>query len=113
MFGATYTANLVAFLTVDQWAFPIQNIEDLANQEKIMYGTVPHSQLANMLEKGSLPVYEKLWNFMQRKDTLVNNVQVAIERVRSDNNFAFIWDSSRLDYAVNIPPCNTLVTVGR
>ncbi|KFM81341.1 Glutamate receptor 1, partial [Stegodyphus mimosarum] len=35
---SSYTANLAAFLTVEKLVSPIENVEDLANQEKIKYG---------------------------------------------------------------------------
>lgn len=37
---SSYTANLAAFLTVERMTVPIQNVEDLASQSKISYGTV-------------------------------------------------------------------------
>ena len=36
---SSYTANLAAFLTVDKMVTPIKSAEDLANQEKVKYGT--------------------------------------------------------------------------
>ena len=42
---ATYTANLAAFLTVTRMETPIESLEDLANQQKIRYGTVAESSL--------------------------------------------------------------------
>ena len=49
IFGATYTANLAAFLTINKYDHPIKTVEDLANQNKIKFGTAP-GQLARMLE---------------------------------------------------------------
>ena len=37
---SSYTANLAAFLTVERVVLPIQNVEDLANQDLIQYGTL-------------------------------------------------------------------------
>lgn len=37
---SSYTANLAAFLTVDKMDTPIKNVEDLAKQTKIKYGTM-------------------------------------------------------------------------
>ena len=36
---SSYTANLAAFLTVDKMVTPIKSAEELANQEKVKYGT--------------------------------------------------------------------------
>lgn len=35
---SSYTANLAAFLTVSRMASPIESAEDLAKQNKILYG---------------------------------------------------------------------------
>lgn len=35
---SSYTANLAAFLTVEKVVYPIENAEQLANQDKIKYG---------------------------------------------------------------------------
>lgn|SRR6218665_220684 len=37
---SSYTANLAAFLTVERMLTPIQNVDDLAKQSEIMYGTL-------------------------------------------------------------------------
>ena len=37
---ATYTGNLVAFLTVVKEPLPIHSLEDLANQDQYKYGTL-------------------------------------------------------------------------
>lgn len=35
---SSYTANLAAFLTIEKTVYPINNVEELANQDKIKYG---------------------------------------------------------------------------
>ncbi|XP_048580684.1 glutamate receptor 1 isoform X2 [Nematostella vectensis] len=112
IFGATYTANLAAFLTVNKYEHPIKSIEDLADQQGIAYGTAP-GQLAEMLKTASLPVYEKLWRYIETHGTLEDNATYAIDKVRSRDDYAFIWDSAVLDYEVQSEPCNTLTIVGR
>ena len=37
---SSYTANLAAFLTVERFENPIQDVEDLASQDTVMYGVV-------------------------------------------------------------------------
>lgn len=56
IFGATYTANLAAFLTINKYENPITNIEDLANQNKVKFGTA-RGQLATMLKYEQLAIY--------------------------------------------------------
>lgn len=108
IFGATYTANLAAFLTINKYETPIKTIEDLANQDRIKYGIAP-GQLAEMLKSASLPVYEKLWKYK----TMEPNSSFAIEKVRRTENYAFIWDSAVLEYETQREPCNTLKLIER
>ena len=37
---SSYTANLAAFLTIERMESPIESAEDLAKQNRIMYGAV-------------------------------------------------------------------------
>lgn len=37
---SSYTANLAAFLTVERMMTPIEDVEDLAEQNEIVYGTL-------------------------------------------------------------------------
>lgn len=112
IFGATYTANLAAFLTINKHDTPIKTVEDLANQDKIKFGTAP-GQLADMLKDASLPVYKKLWKYIESHKTLERNATAAIEKVRKTENYAFIWDSAVLEYEVQREPCNTLKLIER
>ena len=61
----------------------------------------------------SLPVYEKLWKFIEKHGTLEPNATYAIEKVRKTENYAFIWDSAVLEYEVQREPCNTLTLIER
>lgn len=108
IFGATYTANLAAFLTINKYDSPIKSIEDLAYQDKIKYGTAD-GQLSNMLKTTSLPVYEKLWKHM----VMEPNSSFGIDKVRKTENYAFIWDSAVLEYETQREPCNTLKLLER
>ncbi|XP_067054539.1 glutamate receptor 2-like isoform X1 [Acropora muricata] len=108
IFGATYTANLAAFLTINKYDSPIKSIEDLAYQDKIKYGTAD-GQLSNMLKTTSLPIYEKLWKHM----IMEPNSSFGIDKVRKTENYAFIWDSAVLEYETQREPCNTLKLVER
>nr|XP_006825247.1 PREDICTED: glutamate receptor ionotropic, delta-2-like [Saccoglossus kowalevskii] len=62
---ATYTANLAAFLTVTRMVNPIQSLEDLAYQTKVIYGTIEDSSLQTFFKKRStVGIYERMWNYM-------------------------------------------------
>ncbi|RMX40220.1 hypothetical protein pdam_00016542 [Pocillopora damicornis] len=63
--------------------------------------------------EAKLPVYEKLWDFIERHGTLEKNHTAGIEKVRNTENYAFIWDSAVLEYDVQQEPCNTLTLIER
>lgn len=66
-----------------------------------------------LLRSASLPVYEKLWEFIDTHGTLEPNATYAIDKVRKTENYAFIWDSAVLEYEVQREPCNTLNLIER
>ena len=59
-----------------------------------------------------VPTYAKMWQFMQRHDTLVENVTEGIRRVKQEG-YAYIGDSEVLEYYTKQKPCNRLTTIGR
>ncbi|CAD6185962.1 unnamed protein product [Caenorhabditis auriculariae] len=80
---SSYTANLAAFLTLERMTPPIENVDDLANQNKILYGVVQGGSTAAFFEDSIVPLYKKMWNFMvtthqrqlekQSRDTVASN----------------------------------------
>lgn len=110
--GASYTANLASFLVTDVFETPINSLEDLAAQTKIKYGCAKDSHTMAFFQMSRVPTYAKMWAFMKRHDTLVENVTEGIRRVRK-GGYAFISESAVLDYYTEQRPCNTLTTIGR
>lgn len=110
--GASYTANLASFLVTDVFETPINSLEDLAAQTKIKYGCAKDSHTMAFFQMSRVPTYAKMWAFMKRHDTLVENVTEGIRRARK-GGYAFISESAVLDYYTEQRPCNTLTTIGR
>lgn len=110
--GASYTANLASFLVTDVFETPINSLEDLAAQTKIKYGCAKDSHTMAFFQMSRVPTYAKMWAFMKRHDTFVENVTEGIKRARK-GGYAFISESAVLDYYTEQRPCNTLTTIGR
>lgn len=110
--SASYTANLASFLVTDVFETPINSLEDLAAQTKIKYGCAKDSHTMAFFQMSRVPTYAKMWAFMKRHDTLVENVTEGIRRARK-GGYAFISESAVLDYYTEQRPCNTLTTIGR
>ena len=109
---ATYTANLAAFLTVTRMENPINSLEDLAGQNKIVYGTIENSSLHRYFEKRkNQGIYERMWDFMNNVDRpWVPTDKAGYKRV-TDEDYAFFWDAPILDY-IKQTECD-LMTVGK
>ncbi|XP_077995962.1 glutamate receptor ionotropic, kainate 2-like [Glandiceps talaboti] len=110
---ATYTANLAAFLTVTRMANPIQSLEDLAYQQKVVYGTIEGSSLQKFFEKRAhVGIYERMWNFMTHVNPSpwVETDNQGYQRVK-DEDYAFLWDAPILEY-LKQTECE-LMTVGK
>lgn len=56
--------------------------------------------------------HAKMWAFMQRHNTFVENVTEGVKKAR-DGGYAFISDSQVLEYYAKQKPCNELTTIGR
>ena len=110
--GASYTANLASFLVTDVFETPINSLEDLAAQSTIKYGCVKNSHTMEFFQMSRVPTYAKMWEFMMHHDTLVENVTEGVRRARQ-GGYAFISDSTGLEYHAKQKPCNSLTTIGK
>ncbi|CAD5116783.1 DgyrCDS5632 [Dimorphilus gyrociliatus] len=109
---STYTANLAAFLTASRTKTNINSIEDLAAQSDIKYGTVVYSAPYQFLMDSQISLYKDMANTMTTKKTLVSSTAEGFDKARKEN-FAFIWDSAVLEYAVEQEPCHTLRSIDK
>lgn len=98
---SSYTANLAAFLTVERMITPIENAEDLAGQTEITYGTLESGSTMTFFRDSMVETYKKMWRFMENKSPPVftTTYEEGIRRVL-DGNYAFLMESTMLDYIV-------------
>lgn len=107
---SSYTANLAAFLTVERITTPIENVEDLATQSKIKYGSLKDGSTMSFFRDSKLPIYQKMWDFMtQNPENFVPSYEEGKERVMT-GDYAFLMESTMIDYMVQ-RDCN-LVQIG-
>ena len=63
--------------------FPgIKNIEDLAAQKEVKYGTVRNSALTEFFKKQVTETYVTMYTFMEQYDTYVANTSVGLQMVQ-------------------------------
>ncbi|GFG33916.1 hypothetical protein Cfor_07160, partial [Coptotermes formosanus] len=98
---SSYTANLAAFLTVERMITPIENAADLAEQTEIGYGTLEGGSTMTFFRDSKIGIYQKMWRFMESKrpPVFVSTYEEGVKRVL-DGNYAFLMESTMLDYAV-------------
>ncbi|XP_032308640.1 glutamate receptor ionotropic, kainate 2 isoform X2 [Drosophila ananassae] len=98
---SSYTANLAAFLTVERMISPIESAADLAEQTDISYGTLEGGSTMTFFRDSKIGIYQKMWRYMENRKSsvFVKTYEDGIKRVM-DGNYAFLMESTMLDYAV-------------
>lgn len=98
---SSYTANLAAFLTVEKVDLTITNVEDLANQTKVMYGTFKGGSTMNFFKDSKIQTYQRMWHQMKKNPTksFVSSNQEGIERVLKED-YAYLMESPLIDYEI-------------
>ncbi|XP_063879172.1 glutamate receptor ionotropic, kainate 2-like isoform X3 [Scylla paramamosain] len=98
---SSYTANLAAFLTVERMITPIEGAEDLAAQKEIAYGSLAGGTTTTFFRDSKIETYQKMWRFMENKkpSVFVQSYDEGVRRVL-EGNYAFLMESSMLDYYV-------------
>ncbi|KAL3075711.1 hypothetical protein niasHS_012541 [Heterodera schachtii] len=95
-----YTANLAAVLTVSRPHIPIRNIDDLANQTDISYGTINGGSTMQFFQESKIEAHAKMWARMRRMgDVFVRNNREGVEKVLRER-YAYLMESSSLEYEV-------------
>ncbi|XP_035215998.1 glutamate receptor ionotropic, kainate 2-like isoform X2 [Stegodyphus dumicola] len=96
---SSYTANLAAFLTVEKLVSPIENVEDLANQEKIKYGCLHGGSTSGFFKKSNITTYQKMHKFMEKhaKEVFVTSNTEGIEKVKK-GNYAYLMEATSIEY---------------
>ncbi|VDN54991.1 unnamed protein product [Dracunculus medinensis] len=122
---SSYTANLAAFLTLEKMTPPIESVDDLAAQKKILYGIVKGGSTEAFFKDSAVPIYKKMWNFMHNTylqqllqqqnsinntDTImVNTYAEGIDKVRrSKGRYAFLLEETANEYENTRKPCDTM-----
>ncbi|KAK7479655.1 hypothetical protein BaRGS_00029121 [Batillaria attramentaria] len=99
---SSYTANLAAFLTVERMVSPIEDVEDLAKQTDIAYGTRKSGSTYSFFRDSKIDTYQRLYAFMkEHPEAMMDSYDEGIKRVLSGNGkYAFFMESTMIDYQV-------------
>ncbi|BFZ15989.1 hypothetical protein BsWGS_19028 [Bradybaena similaris] len=88
---STYTANMAAFLTKQNFAETVDSFEALRADESIGVSTVKNTATMDFLKKGKTTVYEALYKRAEKSNGLVVNATMGI-RLVAEGKYAFIYD---------------------
>ncbi|KAK7863966.1 hypothetical protein R5R35_000081 [Gryllus longicercus] len=98
---SSYTANLAAFLTVTRMDDSIKNVEDLAKQTKIKYGTYASGSTAAFFRESNNSLYQRMWTVMNqaRPSVFTADNKEGVERVKKGKgDYAFFMESTSIEY---------------
>nr|XP_018900134.1 PREDICTED: glutamate receptor ionotropic, kainate 3-like [Bemisia tabaci] len=97
---SSYTANLAAFLTVEDLSLPFRNVEELANQNTIKYGAKAGGSTANFFRDSNHSTYQRMWQYMEANpEVMTNSNQEGVDRVVNED-YAFLMESTSIEYEV-------------
>lgn len=96
---ACYFANFNSVLHSRSKHISITSFEDLANQDKIDYGTVQSGSTMLFFKNSNNPVYRRIYQHMERKKSYVASMKEGVHLAQK-GNFAFIGEAVSLDLAV-------------
>lgn len=89
---ALYTANLVAFVTVERMESTIESVEDLGKQMKIKYGVLKGGSTASFFRNSNFSTYQRMWSFMESSKPTVftsSNIE-GVERVTKGKGIYYL-----------------------
>uniref|UniRef100_A0A182K4K3 Uncharacterized protein n=1 Tax=Anopheles christyi TaxID=43041 RepID=A0A182K4K3_9DIPT len=98
---SSYTANLAAFLTVEQVVSPISNAEDLAAAGgAVKYGAKRDGSTISFFKDAEYGTYATMYQFMMaNQDLLTSSNPEGLQRVKTEN-YAFLMESTSIEYIV-------------
>ncbi|KAJ8315309.1 hypothetical protein KUTeg_007459 [Tegillarca granosa] len=102
---ATYSGNLIAFLTVSKDKVPITTLEELGLQSKYKWGTIGGSYFITFFERSTLPSYRRIWNGLEQANKTDPDVthldpDVHIQKVRTED-YVYIGDKISMSARVS------------
>ncbi|XP_055610691.1 glutamate receptor ionotropic, kainate 2 isoform X2 [Uranotaenia lowii] len=99
---SSYTANLAAFLTVEQVHSPINNAEDLAAASGVIkYGAKRDGSTINFFKDAEYKTYQKMYEVMMANpDFLTSSNPEGLNRVKTEN-YAFLMESTSIEYIID------------
>ncbi|XP_053604445.1 glutamate receptor ionotropic, kainate 2-like [Plodia interpunctella] len=96
----TYIAQLSASMTSALEIEPINSIEDLAKQNKVLYGAIDGGSTYEFFKTSKDKIYRKIFETMEANPSLLvkTNDEGENRVLKSKNKYAFFMESSTIEY---------------
>jgi ionotropic glutamate receptor len=98
----SYIASLAAFLTTKELV--IDDLEDLAKQNKIKYGTLDGGSTQEFFKQSNYSTYRRMYANMilNLPSVFAKSTHEGVQRVQNtpDGSYAFLMESTTIDYLV-------------
>uniref|UniRef100_A0A1I8NN53 Glutamate receptor ionotropic, kainate 2 n=1 Tax=Stomoxys calcitrans TaxID=35570 RepID=A0A1I8NN53_STOCA len=102
---SSYTANLAAFLTIENPTKVLENVKDLSeNKGGVQYGAKKNGATRNFFATSAEPIYIKMHEYMSNhQEFLTESNQEGVDRVtnsdtKGGNTYAFLMESTSIEY---------------
>ncbi|KAK5650421.1 hypothetical protein RI129_001450 [Pyrocoelia pectoralis] len=97
---SSYTANLAAFLTVEELVTPFENVEELVAQKGIKYGAKAIGATRNFFKDSNYSVYPQIEKYLYNhpEDMMTTNDDGV--RKAELENYAFFMESTSIEYSI-------------
>ncbi|TDG50484.1 hypothetical protein AWZ03_003073 [Drosophila navojoa] len=97
---SSYTANLAAFLTIENPSSSINSVEDLAeNKDDVQYGAKRTGSTRNFFLTSEDPIYMKMNTYMtNHPEMLTETNQAGVDKVKAGTKYAFLMESTSIEY---------------
>lgn len=99
----SYTANLAAFMTSDLQTTGIGSIADLADQNKIQFGTQRGGSTEAFFRESNDSTYRLAWSKMiqTQPSVFTDTPELGVDRVKkAKGDYAFLMETTSLEYQV-------------
>ena len=86
----------------------INSLEDLVNQDEVVYGVAKDGPIYNFLKESDVEIHKKMWEKMS-SDTVARFKKsngIGVRRARTDNSYAFILDGASAEWVLGQEPCD-------
>ena len=94
---SSYTANLAAFLTVENPASTIESVDDLV-AGKVPYGSKNPGATYSFFQYSTNEKYKQMYDYMSQNPELMTSTNDAGVAKASAGRYAFLMESSTIEY---------------